>query len=90
MSLEEHEDIAFILHGCMINYNYSSNEIYRLLSELVEPFSLLSIPSRRNIEFKNSSDIFKVLHELEEKQIVASVQNKGDFLYVNNKRNIMF
>ncbi|MFJ7932938.1 hypothetical protein [Sporosarcina sp. NPDC096371] len=89
-SLEEQENIAFILHGCMKNYNYSSNEIYRLLSELSEPFSLLSIPSRRNIEFKNSSDTFKLLHELEEKQIVASVQIKGDFLHVNNKRNIMY
>ena len=87
-SLKEQEDISFVLSGCIESYRYNKKKIYSILANLPEPFSLLIIPSKRNIEFKYSPISMKFLNQLVNEEIIASVSPKAESLLVNNKTKI--
>lgn len=89
-SLIEEEDIAYILSGCIESYSYTKNKTYSILADLPEPFSLLIIPGKRNIEFNYSAISMKFLNQLENEEIIASVSPKEEYLSVNNKSKIRY
>ncbi|MGE7122216.1 hypothetical protein ACQKIC_18645 [Peribacillus sp. NPDC046944] len=87
-SLEEQEDISFVLSGCLERYDYDKRKVYSILAALPEPFSLLIIPGKRNIEFKYSTITMKFLNQLLSEEIIARVSPKEESLLVNNKLKI--
>lgn len=89
-SLKEQEDISYVLLGCIESYSYTKSKTYSILADLPEPFSLLIIPGKRNIEFEHSAISMKFLNQLEIKEIIASVSSKEKYLSVNNKSKIRY
>ncbi|WP_214798654.1 MULTISPECIES: hypothetical protein [unclassified Exiguobacterium] len=89
-SLEKEEDISFVLSGCIEEYLYNKKKVYSILASLPEPFSLLIIPGKRNIEFKYSAISMKFLNQLVNEEIIASVSPKDEYLSVNNKSKIRY
>lgn len=86
-SYSKQENISKILHRYIKTKKLAKIDVYKLLSELKQPFSEVGIRRGDNKEVDYDTDTFTLFKYLEEKNIIASMNmTESNKIKFNNKR----
>ncbi|MFJ7661231.1 hypothetical protein ACIQXW_02410 [Lysinibacillus sp. NPDC097162] len=83
----QQKNISKILLWYIKAKNLAKSDVYKLLSELKQPFSEIGIRKGDNKEVENDADTFALLKYLEGKGVIASMNmTESNMIKFNNKR----